>query len=465
MTDNGTRWIWENERLLADANDTIWRYAETGLKEHRSSGYIKKILKEHGFHIVESVAGMDTAFTASWGMGKPAVGFLAEYDALPGLSQKVLPQKEPLASGDPGHGCGHNTLAAAILGGALGLKWELEQRGLSGTVLLFGCPAEELLTGKVRMAKERVFDGCDVLLSCHPNDVSYVWARSSNAVQSLTFCFHGVTSHAAIDPYNGRSALDAVELMDVGANYLREHMEPNSRLHYVITDGGQTPNVVPDRAEVWYQIRAAKNEQVKALTERVKKLAQGAATMTETSVETKVVSACSSVLRNRVLERLLLSCMEETGAPKWTDEEYRFATSIEEAIPQQNIRQCIREYGLGPSDIQQGLHTGIYHGLYREGETMAVSTDVGDASWIVPTGVFSFASTAIGSPGHSWYYTSCCGSTIAHKGAAMAACVLEQAGIRLMTDPELLKQVKTAFEEEKNGECYRCPLNFFGDAD
>lgn len=451
-------WADRNEALLGEINDTIWKFAETGLMEIRSSKYLISILEQYGFSVERGLAGMDTAFIARYGTEGPEIGFLAEYDALPELSQKVSPVMEQEEScPDSGHGCGHNSLAAAVIGGALGIRQEIEDRKVKGKVTVFGCPAEELLIGKVKMAEQHLFDSCDILLSCHPNDVSYVWARTSNAVWSGRFTFHGKTAHAAIDPYNGRSALDAVELMNVGANFLREHVTQEVRIHYVITDGGKVPNVVPATAEVWYTVRAKDRERVLEIRDRVRNLAEGAAVMTDTIWEEKCVSCCSDVLRNRVLEQILLGVMKETGAPEWSEAEYEFAGAISGQLSEDKIKAAVLDYGLKEQDIKRGLHTGIYDGLYREGQVMAVSTDVGDASWQVPTGVFSFASTVVGSPGHSWFYTACCGSSIAHKGVVMAAKVFEETARRLLVSPDKIREAREAFRKEKGGREYRQP--------
>ena len=452
----GIEWIDREKGLLADINDTVWRYGETGLKEEKSAAFLEKVLLEQGFDVQSGAAGMETAFVASFGTEGPKIGFLAEYDALPGLSQTVNTKKETRREcPDSGHGCGHNALAAAILGGAIALSKAVAAGEVKGQVIVFGCPAEELLIGKVRMAQAGLFDGCDILFSCHPNDVSYVWARTSNAVWSGIFTFSGKTAHAAIDPQNGRSALDAVELMDVGANYLREHVTPDVRIHYVITEGGQVPNVVPAKAKVWYTVRAKTSKAAKDLRRRVELLAEGASVMTETSWEEETVSSCSEVLRNRVLEGVLLKAMKTVGAPAWEEADYAFAEELSKELPEGLCAGAEADYGLTKETVCRGLHTGIYDGFYREGEVMAVSTDVGDASLKVPTGVFSFASTVIGSPGHSWFYTACCGSSIAHKGVVMAAKVFVLAAEELLRNPELIKKAWAAFEEEKQKNGYQ----------
>ncbi len=447
MTE-GMRWIESGEEVLGKINDTVWQYAETGLEEKRSAQFLIDTLREYGFDVESNIAGMPTAFIARFGSEGPEIGFLAEYDALPELSQKVTAEREIDDScPNSGHGCGHNTLAAAILGGAIGLSKDIASGHLKGRVTVFGCPAEELLIGKVKMAEAGVFNSCSVLFSCHPNDVSYVWARTSCAVWSGKFAFSGVTAHAAIDPYNGRSALDAVELMDVGANYLREHVTPDVRIHYVITDGGRVPNVVPATAEVWYTLRAKNAATLNPVVRRVEKLAEGAAVMTETSYERTCMTTCQDVMRNQVLEQVLLKAMKQVGPPAWTEKEYEFAEKISKNLPKGTRAAAMKDYRLTENSVCRELHNGIYDGLYKEGGVMSVSTDVGDASHIVPTGVFSFASVVVGAPGHSWFYTACSGSSIAHKGCVMAAKVLLTASQMLLTDTDLIKRAREVFEE------------------
>ena len=457
MNSFAAQWIDENQTLLAEANDTIWKFAEVALEEEHSSRYLMNVLKDYGFQIEEHVAGMDTAFIATWGSGTPCVGFLAEYDALPGLSQKVSGQKEAEVPGGAGHACGHNTFAAAVLGAVLGLKHEMQEGHIDGTIVFYGCPAEEILVGKVRMAKEHLFDRCDTLLTWHPNDISYVWARKSVALQSVKFNFHGIESHAGIDPWNGRSALDAVELMNVGANYLREHIPPTSKLHYVITKGGIVPNTVPGEAQVWYAIRSGSRVQVEELYHRIIKIAQGAALMTETTFDVEFISGCYDYLPNQVLAEMLLACMNEVGAPHWDDADRKFAVEISKQMPEKNIRAAKEQFDLKEDEIDSGLHTGIYQGYYNGG-TLGAATDVGDASWQIPTGVFSFSSTVIGSPGHSWFYTACGGSTLGHKGAVAAAKVLALAGKRLLTEPDLRERAKAEFKRARDGREYHSPL-------
>jgi len=313
------QWIEQKSDDLIALSDQIWEYAEVGLQEVRSAKIQQEFLQAEGFEIKSGVAGMPSAFVASWGSGSPVIGFLGEYDALPGLSQKVSPVKEPLRRGEPGHGCGHNLLGVGGLAAAAALKHELASSRLSGTVRYYGCPAEETLVGKVFMVKDGLFDDVDIVLDWHPSTVNMVRNVTSNAMNSVKFSFHGVTAHAAGDPHNGRSALDAVELMNVGANYLREHIVEKARIHYVITDGGGEPNVVPEHSEVWYYVRAPERTQVEEINSRLLDVARGAALMTETSFDTRFLAACYNLLPNTVVNRLLHRMMEEVGPSRWTE--------------------------------------------------------------------------------------------------------------------------------------------------
>ena len=295
----------------------VWEYAEVGLQEERSAADQSEYLTNQGFNVTSGIAGMPTAFVAEWGKGSPVLGFLGEYDALAGVSQEVSPVRKPIVSRESGHGCGHNLLGAGALGAAVGLKRYLEQMGLPGTVRYYGCPAEETLVGKVFMAKEGVFDDLDSAITWHPSSLNTVTAGSSNGVNSAKFTFHGKTAHAAGDPHNGRSALDAVELMNVGANYLREHVVPAARLHYVVTDGGGQPNVVPARAQVWYYVRAPHRPQVVEIYDRLMDVARGAALMTGTTFDVEFLAGCYDVLPNQTLADAALSHMKKVGPPVW----------------------------------------------------------------------------------------------------------------------------------------------------
>ena len=276
--ERGLGWIDRHTRALCDASDAIWQYAEVGLQEHRSAALVADFLAREGFSVVTGVAGMPTALVASFGGGGPAIGFLGEYDALPGLSQAVSSRQEPLVPGGAGHGCGHNLLGVGAMAAAIALKHQLEADGREGTVLFYGCPAEETLVGKVFMAREGLFDTLDAALTWHPMTFNTIWSASSLAMNSVKFVFHGRASHAAASPDLGVSALDAVELMNIGVNFLREHVVQDARIHYVITKGGGEPNIVPAKAESWYYVRAPERSQVTAIYDRIVGIAHGAVT-------------------------------------------------------------------------------------------------------------------------------------------------------------------------------------------
>ncbi|TEU10267.1 amidohydrolase, partial [Candidatus Bathyarchaeota archaeon] len=283
LKDSAWDWIDENRERIIEFSDAVWEHAELGLVELKSSRLLADELESHGFSVERGVAGMPSAFMGVWGRGKPVIGVMGEFDALPGLSQKAVPYKDPLRDGAPGHGCGHNIHGASGLAGAIALRYALEESELEGTVKFFGTPAEENYDGKVFMAMTGVFDDVEACLSHHPSQVNTASLRSSNAMNSVKFHFHGKTSHAAGSPEQGRSALDAVELMNIGVNYMREHVIEKARIHYVIEEGGGQPNVVPDYARTWYYIRAPERDQVDRIYEWILRIAEGATLMTDTT--------------------------------------------------------------------------------------------------------------------------------------------------------------------------------------
>ena len=295
--------------------DAIWDFAELGFQETRSAKMQADYLEAQGFQVTMGAGGIPTAFVAEWGEGRPYIGFLGEYDALAGVSQEVSAERKPRVEGGPGHGCGHNLLGTAAMGAAVALKEVLEKRKLPGTVRYYGCPAEELLAGKVYMARENLFSDLDVAITWHPGSMNTVRLGSGTGLSSAKFQFFGKTAHAAGDPHSGRSALDAVELMNVGANYLREHVIKDATIHYVITSGGGQPNVVPAFAEVWYFVRAPRRAQVEEIYERLVNVARGAALMTETAFEIDFLTGCYEVLLNEVLADVMWDCLQQVGPP------------------------------------------------------------------------------------------------------------------------------------------------------
>lgn len=457
----GLSWIDENTEKLVEISDAIWRFAEVGLHEDRSAAALSDLLAKNGFSVKAGVGGMPTAFVATWGKGKPTIGFLGEYDALPGVSQKIQPSKEELEPGACGHGCGHNLLGVAAAAGAVALKEEMQSRGLTGTVKYYGCPAEENFSGKAFMAKDGLFNDLDVCFTWHPGSMNTVRGGSSLAVNSMTVNFHGVTSHAGGSPHLGRSALDAVEIMNVGTNYLREHIIEKARIHYVTTNGGLQPNVVPSEATVWYYVRAPRRDQVEEIYERVMKCAKGASIMTDTTYDVELLEGIYEVLPNRVLEDVLVEAMGAAGPPVFTQEDVKFAKDLSKSFPPGQADAYKQDETL-PDEMKAKLDGKILNdqvlGRPPVAPDMRGSTDVGDVSWCCPTAQFTTACTAMGTPGHSWQYTAQTGMHIGHAGMVCAAKTLLQAGLKAVTDEGVRKQAKEEFLKRTGGKKYKSPL-------
>ena len=452
-------WISNNESRIIEVSDRIWEFAELGLQEFKSSSLLAEELKKAGFKIEKGVAGMPTAFVAIYGSGRPVIGVMGEYDALPGLSQKPLPTKEPLAEGAPGHGCGHNIHGTSGMAGAIGAKMAMEANGIKGTLKFFGTPAEESASGKVFMVREGVFDDVEAVLSHHPSSMNTAGLSSSLANNSVKFHFYGVSSHAAGSPEQGRSAMDAVELMNVGVNFLREHMVQEARIHYVVEAGGDQPNVVPAYARSWYLIRAPERDQVDLIYNQVLEIARGAAIMTGTTHKVEFIKGVYNELPNRVLSELVVSNMREIGAPKYTEEEQRFAKEIAKTITPEMKRGSLRKSKrpgwekLMDVDLDQSIPDA-----WNEGEVSPGSTDVSDVSWKAPTMEFGTATFVLGTPGHSWQNTAQSGMGIGHKSLVFAAKTISASVVDLLTKPELLKKVKEEFERKLAGRVYKSPL-------
>lgn len=445
----------KNKDLLIDIAQEIWENPETSLNEEKSSELQMKILKEKGFSIEKNIGDMPTAFIAEYGEGSPKVGVLGEYDALSGMSQKIKAVREPVEKGEPGHGCGHNLLGTAGIGAVLAIKEAIDRGAINGTIRYYGCPAEETLTGKVFMARDGVFDDLDSALTWHPMQTNSVWASSSLAMNSVRFNFEGQAAHASSSPEMGRSALDAVELMNVGANYLREHVNEKARIHYSITNGGGSPNIVPDAASVWYYIRAPKREEVEEIFERIKKIANGAAMMTETDVEWKFQAACYNMLPNQKLGEIITSNMKEIGGPDFTKDEKEFAKKIEKTFKKGQKEKVMA--GAPEEVIEKSLHEDVIE-PYDKGEVMSGSTDVGDVSWITPLAQFTAATWAVGTPPHSWQAVAASGSSIGHKAMIFSSKTLAGTLFDLYQNPELIDKAKKEFEENTEGKDYETPL-------
>ncbi|MDP1797886.1 MAG: amidohydrolase [Planctomycetaceae bacterium] len=423
-------------------NRAIWEFAEVGLAEQKSSALLMERLKAAGFTVQAGLADMPTAFVASYGSGQPVIAILAEYDALPGLSQKVSPDLDPLTTGAPGHGCGHSGLGAGAFGAALAVKSAMMQHRLPGTIRLYGTPAEETTIGKVYMTLAGVFKDVDVCLHWHPSTKNELWNGSSKAIISAKFTFNGVTAHAAGSPENGRSALDAVELMNIGVNFMREHVKEDARLHYVITEGGGAPNVVPATATVWYYVRADDHKDVEKYFARVQDIAKGAALMTRTKMKMDIDTDCHEIVGNTPLAELVHRQFTRIEAPKFTPEEHAFARRLQEPLLEQNGKP-----------FAVALDEKVYP-MLAIGEKSKGSTDVGDISWHIPTMGLRTACFPFGSPGHCWQNVASIGSTVGEKGSVYAAQLLSSAAVELLQRPDIVAAAKTDFANRMKEKAY-----------
>jgi aminobenzoyl-glutamate utilization protein B len=453
------KWVDRNESRLSEISDAIWEYAELGFVEFKSAHLLANELESHGFKVERGVAGIPTAFLGTWGIGKPVIGVMGEYDALPGLSQKVSPIKEPIEIGKPGHGCGHNIHGTSGLGGAIALRYAMEKTGLKGTVKFFGCPAEEMLSGKVWMVREGVFDGVEAVLSHHPGAMNYARLSSSNANNAVKFHYRGKTSHAAGSPEQGRSSLDAIELMNIGVNFLREHVIQDSRIHYVIEEGGGQPNVVPDYARSWYLIRAPERDQLEPIYERILKIARGAALMTETDLEVEFIKGIYNKLPNLTLSKAGTSNMREIGAPKYTAKEMEFAEKVSESISETSRRTTLwKTKRPGWENLMGVLMDDSVPDAWDDGEVSHGSTDVSDVSWMAPTMEFSTSTYMLGTPGHSWQNVAFSGMSIGHKSLFYASKIIASTAIDLLTNAELLHEAWEELDKRKAGRVYKSPI-------
>ncbi len=452
----------ESAAFVAMADDT-WAHPETAFQERRASKLQADALAKLGFRVRWATGGLPTAFTAEWGAGRPVIGLLGEYDALAGLSQKRQPEPEPEVAGGPGHGCGHNLLGTACVASAAALRLWLEGTGRSGTVRYYGCPAEERVIGKVFMAREGAFADLDAALNWHPSELNMPGKGRSVGVRDLTFRFRGRTAHAGGAPHLGRSALDAVELMNVGVNYLREHVREKVRIHYVTTRGGVLPNVVPDFAESWYFVRALDPEELEEVASRVRKVAEGAALMTETKLEVVLNGACSSVLNNHCLADLHFLAMQEVGPITYTAEELEFARRVNSHFPPE-AGHVFEGYRI-PAEMRE--HVAALDGEPVIGENFPAwdeeyvqtgSTDVGDVSWIAPLSMLSATCWPRSAPGHSWANAAASGTSIGHKGMLHAAKIMALVGVDLFSDPRHLERARQELGKRTAGLPYRCPI-------
>lgn len=438
----------KQSELIAAAN-YIWEHPETAFIEYNSAAYLCAFLEKEGFQVTRNLAQIPTAFSASFGHGKPVIGILGEFDALNALSQAAGKTTYCPTDLKNGHGCGHNLLAAGSLGAAIAVKSFLEQTGCEGTIIYFGCPGEEGGSGKAFMARDGIFHGLDAALTWHPDETTGIRGKTSLANCQIAYRFEGTASHASLQPHLGRSALDAAELMNIGTNFLREHIIDEARIHYSFIDaGGFSPNVVQSHAEVLYLIRAPKNDQVQDLHNRVDDIANGAALMTGTTVTPIFIKACSNTLLNHTLQTVLYEKMEQIGVPSITTEDIAFASKM-----------AVEGLSKFPkADAQHPIHADLipYTGQIEIGYG---STDVGDVSWICPTAQIKAATHAYGTPNHSWQQTAQGKAPLAHKMMLYVAKSMAAAAAELISSPVLLQQAQKEHQQllsASNG--YQCPI-------
>ncbi len=422
---------------LVSLSEQVWAYAETALRETRSAALLADYAEKQGFRVERGVAGLPTAFVASYGEGRPVIAVLGEYDALPGLSQKAVPRKETVQAGAAGHGCGHNLFGAASLGAALAVKELIAAGKLPGTVRFYGTPAEEAVGGKIYMVRDGLFRDVDVALAWHPSDRTRADMQGGQALVDMVVEFRGRTAHAAADPWNGRSAADAAELFTHGLNMMREHVKPTVRMHYVIQDAGDVPNVVPDHARVWVWARDFERQGVDEVVERLKKVAEGAALMAGVEGSLRTQSGDYEILINETGARLLHQNLTWLGPMRYTPEEEAFGKALQAAAG-------VEARGLdGSIDPLEGQE--------KEGG----STDVGDVSWNVPTLHLSVATAPRGVPWHAWPVVASGGMSIGHKGLMQASKTLAATMVDLFDDPAARAAVRAEFEAKTKGFVYK----------
>jgi aminobenzoyl-glutamate utilization protein B len=436
----------EAERLSAEIGGlagSLWTFSETALRETRSAALLADRLEREGFRVERGVAGMPTAFVATWGQGRPAIGILAEYDALPGVGNAAVPRKEAREDGvTSGQGCGHNLFGAGSVGAALALQRTMKASGLGGTLKLFGTPAEETLIGKAYMARDGVFDGLDAVLEWHTDDRNAVMNHPNQANINFSVEFFGRAAHAAGDPWKGRSALDAVELMTHGANLMREHLKPTARVHYVIPSAGEAPNVVPAYAKVWFFVRDVERAAAEEHYAWLLKIAEGAAMATQTTHKVTLNTGVHEYLFNRPLQEALQKNLERVGAAAWTEDDQAFARAIQKelGLPEAGIDTTVKKLADGLEPPEGG------------------STDVSEVSRITPTVGLLLASMGKDLPGHSWSASASHGRSGAGKAAVAAAKVLAMTGVDLLTQPKLLEAARADFAKRTGGQPYRSPI-------
>ena len=428
----------KHESALIAISDSIWALAETAFEEHQSSRILADYAEQQGFSVERGVAGMPTAFVATYGSGSPVISVLGEFDALPGISQKASPTKEALEEGAAGHGCGHNLFGAASLGAAIAVKELIGSGKLKGTVKFMGTPSEEKFFGKIWMVREGIWDDVDVNLSWHPAAQTEADVQSSLALVDFKVEFFGQTAHASADPWNGRSASDALEIYTTGINYYREHIKPTVRIHYHIQDGGQVVNVVPDYSKLWVRVRDTKREGMMPVYNRIKEMAEGAAIMADVDYKISLISGIYEVLVNRRGGEIMQSNLELLGPISYTEEEIAFGKQIQSQTGKEQLGMDSAIRPLQPTAEHPG----------------GGSTDVGDVSWNVPNINLGVTTAPKGTPWHSWAVVACGGMSIGHKGMSYAAKAMGMTMVDLFQNPKWISEIKEEYKERKGNTVY-----------
>jgi len=427
---------------LIKISDDIWSLAETAFEENQSSKILSDYAEQQGFTVERGVAGMPTAFVATYGSGKPVISVLGEFDALPGLSQKTEPNKNPLNEGAAGHGCGHNMFGAGSLGAAVAIKELIESGKIKGTIKFFGTPSEEKYFGKIWMVREGLWDDVDVNVTWHPSANTEASVQTSLALVDFEIEFFGQAAHAALDPWNGRSAVDALELYTSGINYFREHVKPSVRMHYQIMEAGNVANVVPDYSKVWVRVRDIKRSEMLPVYERVKKMAEGAAILANVDYKASLISGIYEVLVNREGGKIMQSNLELLGPIEYTQEEIEFGKGIQEATGKPQI----------------GMDSKINPLKETKENPQAASSDVGDVSWNVANINLAVTTAPSGTPWHSWAVVACGGMSIGHKGLIYASKAMAMTMVDLFEDPKLVEKVKAEYKQRKGDYVYEAMI-------
>ncbi|MCX8957856.1 M20 family metallopeptidase [Erwinia psidii] len=461
-------YIDQHQARFSALSDAIWDRPETRFAETFSAALLADALEEEGFSVTRGVGNLATAFIASYGQGQPVIALLGEFDALAGLSQKAAcAAREPLVENGNGHGCGHNLLGTAALAAAFAVKAWLKQQGMAGTIRFYGCPGEEGGSGKTFMVREGLFDDVDAALTWHPESFSGMFSTSTLANIQAAFHFKGVAAHAANSPHLGRSALDAVTLMNTGANFLREHIVQEARLHYAITNsGGNSPNVVQANAEVLYLVRAPRLDQAQEIYQRVCNIAQGAALMTDTTLTVRFDKACSNYMPNRALESVMYRYLQHYGLPDYSASERQFAQEIRQTLSEDDLRNAKLNMARTGGEAGKIWVASLGDKLLMDevapyapvDEMLYGSTDVGDVSWVVPTAQCFTPCFTPGTPLHTWQLVAQGRTTLAHKGMYLAGKTLAATALALLSDRILPEAAREEFLRARDGQPYHCPI-------